>query len=83
MFSHWELIVVLLVALLVFGKRLPDVARAIGRSIRSLKQGLHEADLNEPPDEAQDASAQGPSAQQSAEAAPEPRDRAQEETPSA
>ena len=36
-----ELVVILLIVLLLFGaKRLPDVAKAIGRSIRSLKEGM-------------------------------------------
>ena len=33
-------IVILLVALLIFGKRLPDVMRALGSSVREFKQGL-------------------------------------------
>lgn len=44
----WELILVVLVILLVFGsKRLPDSARALGRSMRILKaetKGLREDD---------------------------------------
>lgn len=44
----WELILVLLVVVLVFGsKRLPDSARALGRSVRILKaetKGLHDDD---------------------------------------
>lgn len=44
----WELILVLLVIVVVFGsKRLPDSARALGRSMRILKaetKGLHEDD---------------------------------------
>ena len=44
----WELILVLLVIVLVFGaKRLPDSARALGRSMRILKaetKGLHDDD---------------------------------------
>ena len=47
----WELVLILLVILLVFGsKRLPDSARALGRSLRILKaetKGLHSDD--EPP----------------------------------
>ena len=36
--SGWELVLVLLVVLVVFGsKRLPDSARALGRSLRILK----------------------------------------------
>ena len=41
----WELVLVLLVVLVVFGsKRLPDSARALGRSLRIFKaetKGLH------------------------------------------
>lgn len=46
--NGWELILVLLVVVLVFGsKRLPDSARALGRSMRILKaetKGLREDD---------------------------------------
>lgn len=37
-FGGWELVLVLLVVLVVFGsKRLPDSARALGRSLRIFK----------------------------------------------
>jgi len=46
--NGWELILVLLVVVLVFGsKRLPESARALGRSMRILKaetKGLHDDD---------------------------------------
>tara|TARA_B100001013_G_C24299213_1_gene320065 strand:+ start:213 stop:395 length:183 start_codon:yes stop_codon:yes gene_type:complete len=38
----FELIVVLVVALLLFGARLPNVARSIGKSITEFKKGIKE-----------------------------------------
>jgi len=40
--SGYEWIVVLIVALLLFGKRLPEVMRAMGQGIREFKKGLRE-----------------------------------------
>ena len=37
-----ELVLILLVAVLLFGKRLPDVARSIGRSLTEFKKGVRE-----------------------------------------
>lgn len=37
-----ELAIVGVIALLLFGTRLPDVARSMGKSIREFKSGMHE-----------------------------------------
>jgi len=39
----WEWIVILVVALLIFGKRLPDIARSVGKSLTEFKKGVREA----------------------------------------
>jgi sec-independent protein translocase protein TatA len=39
----WEWIVILVVALLIFGKRLPDIARSVGKSLTEFKKGIREA----------------------------------------
>ncbi len=36
----WEIIAILVVALLLFGKRLPEVARSLGKGIVEFKRGL-------------------------------------------
>lgn len=40
--SGIEWIVVLVLALLVFGRRLPDVARSVGKSIVEFKRGIRD-----------------------------------------
>ena len=38
----WELAIVGVIALLIFGRRLPDVARSVGKSIVEFKKGMRE-----------------------------------------
>lgn len=38
--GHWEWVVIGMIALLLFGSRLPQVMRSIGDGVRELKKGL-------------------------------------------
>jgi sec-independent protein translocase protein TatA len=42
--SIWELMIVLLVVVLIFGNRLPSIARSLGRSLVEFKKGTREID---------------------------------------
>ena len=42
--SPWTMAVVALIALLLFGNRLPSVARSLGRGITQFKKGLSDKD---------------------------------------
>ncbi|NUQ67347.1 MAG: twin-arginine translocase TatA/TatE family subunit [Phycisphaerales bacterium] len=48
-FSHWELLIILGIALLLFGRRLPEVGRSLGKGIIEFKKGLKgvEEELNQ------------------------------------
>ncbi len=47
-FGHWEILLVALIALLLFGNRLPSIMRSMGLSITEFKKGVKgvEDDVN-------------------------------------
>jgi sec-independent protein translocase protein TatA len=53
--SPWHWLVIMIVAVLLFGNRLPEIARSLGRSVNEFKRGLKEvkdnldADINDNP----------------------------------
>lgn len=53
--SLWQLIIILAIGLLIFGHRLPEVGRSMGRSIVEFKKGLKNIE-----DEVNDASKREP-----------------------
>lgn len=46
-FTPMGMLIVGLVALLMFGKRLPDVMRALGKSVTEFKKGIDEKPTDE------------------------------------
>lgn len=53
-FGAWEILLILVIVILLFGgKRLPELVKGIGASVREFRRGVHGADdaRREPPEE--------------------------------
>ena len=66
----WEMVIILIVGLLIFGKRLPEIARNMGKGVVEFKKGIRGIE-----DEVSDAgSSYQPPAKPIQDATAEPRD---------
>lgn len=63
----WEWILIVLIALVIFGRRLPDVARSVGKSIVEFKKGIKDVK-----NDIDDQSRMSPPAEPKLEGKPEP-----------
>jgi sec-independent protein translocase protein TatA len=44
-FGHWELLIILVIALIIFGAgKLPEIGSGIGNGIRNFKKGVSEVE---------------------------------------
>ncbi len=41
--GHWELMVIMVVVVLLFGHRLPGMMRSVGQGLKEFKAGMNEA----------------------------------------
>ena len=54
MLGTWEIILIVLVILLIFGgKKIPELMRGLGKGIRSFKDGMNEKEEKEEKEESQ------------------------------
>lgn len=49
--GHWEWLVVLVIALLLFGHRIPGMARSLGSGITEFKKGLKKGEADQDDDD--------------------------------
>jgi sec-independent protein translocase protein TatA len=43
-FGIWELLIILVIVLLLFGRKLPDVGEGLGKAIRGFRRSMKEPD---------------------------------------
>jgi sec-independent protein translocase protein TatA len=52
--GHWELLVIAIIILILFGHRLPSVMFSLGKGIKDFKKGINAQDEEETPAVASD-----------------------------
>lgn len=65
----WELWIVLLIILILFGSRLPGIARSLGQGIKEFKKGINDSG-DEPSDKTRDGKGGGAGPSSGGSAAP-------------
>ena len=43
-FGIWELVIVLIIVVILFSRKLPDLGEGLGKGIRSFRKSLHQSD---------------------------------------
>jgi sec-independent protein translocase protein TatA len=46
-FGPWQLMILLAIVLLLFGNRLPDTMRSLGKSMTAFKKGVREGEMED------------------------------------
>ncbi len=50
MFGHWELILILLIVVVLFGaKRLPELGKGVGEALKNFKKGIAKDEIDVTP----------------------------------
>lgn len=55
--GHWEVLIILLIILILFGSRLPGIARSLGQGINEFKKGLSDRSDEKPSESTKPTSA--------------------------
>lgn len=79
--GHWEWVILLVIVLIIFGpKKLPQLAQAIGKSVRELKNGMAglSEEIKKPADQPREAE-NGPSVRPPGDEKARPVERSQAE----